>query len=119
MRTRFALGALAVSAVLAATPSCSILLVHGPPSGYEQTAGFSCTRGNAVPFLDAALAGTGLLVGATLIAGTAGDTEGWTAPYAVVGGGFVLEGLAYGASAIIGFHRTSRCREAQSVVRAR
>jgi hypothetical protein len=82
-------------------------------------ASFSCTRTNALPFLDAVLAGTSLLVGTTLVAGTAGDVEGWTAPYAVVGGGLVLEGVAWGASSLIGFHRTSRCREAQGAVPAR
>jgi hypothetical protein len=119
MRPRSALAALALSALLAGTPGCSILLVRGPSSGPEPTAGSSCTRSNAIPFLDAALAGTSLLVGGTLVATYTGDAQGWTAPYAVVGAGFVVEGLVFGASSLVGFHRTGRCRAAQAAVPAR
>jgi hypothetical protein len=119
MRVRLSRRTLALSALLAATPGCSLLLVQGPPSGHGQMAAFSCTRSNAVPLLDAVVAGTSLLVGATLVAANAGDTGGWTAPYAVVGGGFVLEGLGFGASALVGFHRTGRCRAAQRADGAR
>ncbi len=119
MRSRFVLGALALSALLVGTPSCSVLLVRGPPSGPEPTAGSSCTRGNAIPILDAALAGTSLAIGIALVGAGTADTEGWTAPIAVVGGGFVLEALGFGASSLIGFHRTSRCRAAQAAVPGR
>jgi hypothetical protein len=119
MRTHLCWSVLALGAVLAATPGCSVLLVHGPPSGHGQMAGLSCTRSNAVPLLDAVLAGTSLFVGATLVAANVGDAEGWTAPYAVVGSGFVLEGVGFGVSALVGFHRTSRCRAAKGAVPTR
>lgn len=116
-RSRYA--ALALSALLAGTSGCSILLVRGPATGPEPLAGASCTRGNGVPILDAVLAGTSLAVGVTLVAAGTADPEGWTAPIAVVGGGFVVEALGFGASSLIGFHRTSRCREALGAVPAR
>lgn len=116
MRSRFSAGALALSALLTGAPGCSIVLVQGPPRGHEQLASVPCTRSNAVPLLDAALAGTSLFVGGVLLAGTGGSTTSWVGSYTVVGAGFALEGLAFGASSLIGFHRTSRCRAAQGAV---
>lgn len=117
MRTRFAIGTLALCAALAAAPGCSFVLVQGPPRGHEQMTSFSCTRGNAVPLVDAAVAGTGLFVGGTLMA--AGHANEWVAAYGVVGAGLVVEGLVFGVSSLVGFHRTAHCREALRAARAR
>lgn len=119
MRTRFALGALALSTLLATTPGCSLVLVRGPSSGPEPLSGSSCTRSNAVPLLDAAFAGTSLFVGGALLAGTGGSTTSWVGSYTLVGAGFAVEGLVFGASSLVGLHRTSRCRAAQAAVPAR
>jgi len=116
MRTRLSRSALALSALLAGTAGCSVFLVHGPPRGHEQMTSFSCTRTNGFPLFDAVMAGVSLSVGATLVSATAGDTEGFTRPIAVVGAGLVIEGLAWGGSALVGFSRTSRCRAAQGAV---
>ncbi len=111
MRPRSALRSLLLGAALAGSTSCSFVLVHGPPAGPERWAPFSCTRSNALPILDALVAVTGFFVGGTLVAG--GSSSEWTVPYAVVGGGFVLEGLVFGTSAVTGFAKTSRCRAAR------
>ena len=95
-----------------ATTGCGFFLVHGPPAAHESLTAFSCTRANAGPIVDAALAGTALLVGAQLLAADRSDNGGWTAPYVVVGAGLALEGVVFGASAVAGFEKTSRCRRA-------
>lgn len=110
MRPRPGLRSLVLGAALAGATGCSFVLVHGPPAGPERSAALSGTRSNAFPILDAIVAGTGLFVGGTLIA--AGSGSAWTAPYAVVGAGFALEGLLFGTSAVTGFAKTSRCRAA-------
>ena len=113
MKIRTMAVAVALAALLpAATAGCGFLLVHGPPAAHESLTAFSCTRGNAGPFVDAALAGTALLAGAQLLAADRSDNGGWTAPYVVVGAGLTLEGLVFGASAVAGFEKTSRCRRA-------
>ncbi len=113
MRARLLAGTLALCATLASLPGCSFVLVQGPPRGRGQPASFSCTRSNAVPVVDAVLAGTSLFVGATLLAATGGHTDTWIGPYAVVGTTFTLEGMVFGVSSLVGFRRTSDCREAQ------
>lgn len=117
MRKRIAAGALALGAAFAASTGCSFVLVQGPPRGHEQLASFSCTRGNAVPLVDAAVAGTGLFVGGTLMA--AGHANEWVAAYGVVGAGLAVEGLVFGVSSLVGFHRTAHCREALRAAPAR
>ncbi len=112
MRKRRTAGALALSAILATSGGCSFVLVQGPPRQHEQLASFSCTRSNAVPVLDAVLAGTSLFVGATLLAATGGHTDTWLGPYAVVGTTFTLEGMVFGVSSLVGFRRTADCRTA-------
>jgi len=112
-----ALCSLVLGAALAGSTGCSFVLVHGPPAGHDQLAAFSCTRSNAFPIVDAIAAGTGLFVGGTLLAGGTGNA--WTAPYAVVGAGFALEGLLFGSSAVSGFVKTGRCRAALRELGAR
>jgi hypothetical protein len=111
MKIRITVGALLLGAALAGVPGCSFLLVRGPSAGDQRTAPVSCTRSNAVPIVDAALGATAIAVGAQLLAA---GTSGWTGAYGVVGGGMLAEGAVFAASAIVGFHRTSRCRAAQS-----
>jgi hypothetical protein len=65
-----------------------------------------------VPIFDAIVAGTGLYVGAALLSANSRHADGWVAPYVVVGAGFALEGLLFGASAASGFVKASRCRAA-------
>jgi len=110
-RTRLATLALALL-LPAATAGCGFFLVHGPPAAPVTPTTFSCTRSNALPVLDALAAGTALLVGVPLLASGRGDEVGWTVPFQVAGAGFALEGLVFGASAALGFRKTSRCREA-------
>jgi hypothetical protein len=110
-RTRLATLTLALL-LATATAGCSFFLVHGPPAAPEALTPVSCTRSNAVPFLDAVVAGTALLVGVPLLVSGRGDDVGWTVPFQVAGAGFALEGLVFGSSAIAGFRKTSRCREA-------
>ncbi len=116
MRMRLTFGALALAAALGAAPGCSLVLVKGPPRGYQQMASFECTRHSAFPLFDAVMAGISLSVGATLISAGYADTDGFTRPIAVVGAGLAVEGIAWGASALIGLSRTSRCRAAQDAV---
>jgi hypothetical protein len=100
-----------VAVALAAAQGCSLLLVKGPSAGAAAPAASSCTRSNVAPFVDATLAGVALYTGGVLLAGGA-RSEGWAVGASVVGGGLVGEGLVFGVSSLIGFHRTARCRAA-------
>jgi hypothetical protein len=102
-----------LAVALAASPGCSLLLVKGPPAAAVAPAAVACTRSNAVPFVDATLAGVALYTGGVLLAGGS-RSEGWAVGASVVGGGLVGEGLVFGVSSLIGFHRTARCRAAQA-----
>lgn len=110
--------AFGVAVALASVQGCSLLLVKGPPTGSMAPAQVSCTRSNALPVLDATMAGVALYTGSVLLAGGA-RSEGWAVGASVVGGGLVGEGLVFGVSSLIGFHRTARCRAAQRDPRAR
>lgn len=110
-RSRLAACAL-VALLPLASAGCSVFLVHGPPAAHERLSAFSCTRANVLPVLDAAAAGVALMAGVPLISTGAGDTGGWTTGYAIVGAAFAFDGLVFGASAVSGFGKTSRCREA-------
>lgn len=103
------LGCVAVSA-----GGCSLLFVHGPPSGHELMTSFSCTESRVPPILDVAGAVMGL--GAAAVVSPQKTTSGsvtissGSSPDAAVGTGVAV---ILGASAWLGFRRTGACRTAQ------
>jgi len=93
---------LAVSLV-ATTSGCSLLFVNGPPpEGISAARG--CTTSNVAPVLDM---GAAALWGIATVAGEVVDGDE-TATRATAG---VITAI-YGTSGIVGFGKTSRCREA-------
>jgi hypothetical protein len=113
-------GGLAVSllglAALAAPGSagCSFLFVDGPPPQYQQMPYFQCTSSVGWPVVDTIL---GALSGASvLVALSRSDADYINTTYTrrddIVGNALFL-GL-FGAAAIVGYTKTSDCREAQA-----
>jgi hypothetical protein len=86
--------------VLAANTACGFVLTRGPPEGHEQMDYFNCTESNAGPIIDVVWAGLNL-VGAAVENAGAGVAVG-------IGWGVVSS-----AAAIVGFGKTSKCREAK------
>jgi len=112
MEVRTALTAVALGAALAGTAGCSFVLVQGPPSGQQKLPSVTCTRGNAVPILDAAVAGVGLYSGMML--GILDErSSGWVVGAKAAGTAMLATGVVFGVSSIVGFTRTSHCRAAQ------
>lgn len=111
-RRRFARSLAAAGLALAmVAASCSVALVHGPPSAgeadYDATGryegGVPCTGSRTWPIVDAAV----LLVTLVKVANYGPDQEDET-----LSG--LLGAAAFGISAWIGHRRTSACRDAQA-----
>lgn len=96
---------------------CSFLFVHGPPSGYESLDSFDCTEGNGVPIAD--VVGAGLFIALGIIAATEEDEPFVPDVRAAVAIGSFGLVVGFGSSAVVGFGKTSRCREAHRILRER
>lgn len=108
-----------VGFLLAASSGCGYVLTSGPPPDHMGRTSFSCTEGNLGPTLDAVWGGL-YLVGGMLAATTpdafdpsTGATQGEIVAYGLLGGGL------WGSSAIVGFKKTDRCRDAKRALRER
>lgn len=89
---------------------CSYLFVTGPPPRHARSGSFDCTTSNAAPVFDA-IWGTLNTAGNISLASKGGPNMGFYAA------GAVGSAILWGSSAIVGFSKTSRCREARKRVR--
>ena len=101
-----------------ALSGCGFIFTHGPPAQHAQLDYFSCTETNAGPIIDAIMAG---LYGLGTIA-IAADPDEYEltdseTTSAIIGGVF-WTGLLTGG-AVVGFNKTSRCREAKAQLATR
>jgi len=107
---------LALALPLVSASSCSLVFVHGPPSGYEQMDSFSCTESRVVPVLDIVGAGSSV-IGAMTAEDEPGLFEEGGSLFAVDRETQIVGSLLFGAvltaSAIVGFRRVNHCRAAQ------
>src|ERR1017187_3573842 len=90
---------------------CSYLFVSGPPDNHTQVESFDCTTGNAWPVFDAVY-GTINTVSAAAVASKGGPNQ-----EAAKAGAFG-SAILWGSSSIVGFSKTSRCREAKALADA-
>ncbi len=103
---------------LASTPfllaACG-LATKGPPAGHEKMmTGFSCTESMAAPILDL----LGGLAGIWVVGEAEKLDEGYPKSDAGTYWSIAFGGI-YGVSAVVGFDRVTRCREAKRDLRAR
>jgi hypothetical protein len=114
-RTCLSIAAILATTLLMSTTGCGLLLTHGPPAEHEQMVSFSCTEGDTGPILDAIWASVSLAL-AVMAAGTPDD-------YAYDQGATVAAALGWaavmGASAVVGFDKTSKCRKAKQAMSKR
>ena len=85
---------------------CSYLFVSGPPDNKARPDSFDCTTSNGWPIFDA-IYGTINTAADLAMASRAGSNQG---VYAV---GALGSAVLWGSSSMVGFGRTSRCREAK------
>jgi hypothetical protein len=102
-----------MSLLIVSLPSgCSFLFVKGPPANHAQMNSFDCSDGNGWPVFDLIWAGLNGLGAAS----AAGDDEN-PDPQATDPGTVVAVGLGWlvlsGASAIYGFTKVSKCKDAK------
>jgi len=106
---------LAASLLLPST-GCGFLFTNGPPTGHEQMLGFSCTESNTGPILDVLWAGLNL-AGAIVAASQPQEDYYY---YEYDQGAVIAVGLGWalvsGASAAVGFAKTSQCRKAKQAM---
>lgn len=108
MRTQRIAGRLAIviflGTLLLGWSGCGVLLTQGPPNGHEGMDHFECTESVVASVIDLAL--TGLYVIGPLTSSNP-DYD------------FLVWGAVTGASAVVGFHKTSECRAAKRAWAAR
>jgi hypothetical protein len=102
------LGTRGVLALLALTGSgCSFLFVDGPPAAHTKLPFFECTSSVTLPTIDLVIgAVAGIQAGAVVMDPNNSSTES-----AIVAAG---EAALFTASAIYGYNKTAKCREAKS-----
>jgi hypothetical protein len=113
-----AVAAIGLCAVMALS-SCSFFFVEGPPPKYARPKGyyFSCTESRALPTLDAVLA-AGYAVMAVAVASMedeefdSEDEDGRAVRQRMIITGVAWAAI-FGGSSLIGFRRSSDCREAR------
>jgi hypothetical protein len=95
--------------LILATTGCSLAFVKGPPDGHQGMTGFTCTESRAIPIFETIWAA--LFIGVGI--GSMNEPES-EAGYdeSKHAGTWIGVGMPIGASALVGFHRTSRCRAA-------
>lgn len=105
----------AVTAVLATVISgCSLIAVSGPPPDRTRTP-IRCTHHHAGTVVDAVIGAPAVVVGGWLTASPTGggNGNGVVVPVGVFGMGFLLVGLTYLASAVVGSERVEACQAAR------
>lgn len=121
VRYRFAGMASIVGLALSST-GCSLVFVHGPPSGHESMPAFACTESTVLPVLDAVGTAGSLVAAATARDDDPDEDRGYLVPVLSAQQNVAANlGLAaaLGVSAWVGFRRVAACREAQEALRAR
>jgi hypothetical protein len=115
--------AICVAASAVTTNGCSMLFVDAPPENHRSLKTFNCTTSNNFPTADLVIAGVlGLTAAETLAAGTAasqttdyqtGQTTQQSNTGVYVGAGITAAAAAaFVASAVVGYRRTSECKDA-------
>lgn len=100
--------------------ACAVAFTKGPPAGHEKMMSFTCTESNAAPILDAIWAGASIVaaVGAAADPNVGGEGNYYLAPEAVVALGLSWAAIT-GVSAISGFKKSKKCREARRALERR
>jgi hypothetical protein len=109
-----AAAALCLIALAAPTPGCSFLFVDGPPAGHERLPYFDCSTSVAWPVVDTIF--SGLFVSTLIEATSRSDAYYSTSTYSRqedITYSAIFLGL-YGASALVGYARSSDCRAAKA-----
>jgi Big-like domain-containing protein len=107
-----------LASLTVAGSGCGFFLTQGPPTAHEMMPSFSCTESNTGPILDVVMAGIYVIATANAASNSSyyygyGEDRG-----AVVAAGVGVVGF-FGASATVGFHKTSECRGALRQLAAR
>lgn len=100
--------ALLVALAAFGSPGCGFIITNGPPADHATMPYFSCTESKAGPILDVVWAGLNL-AGTAVVAANPGDYRDETLTIA----GGIGWGVLSTASAVTGFKKVSRCREAK------
>ena len=95
----------------ASASGCSFLFASAPPDNHEKLYEFDCTTGNVLPVVDSVIA-------TVYGIGTAGMLADKSDPPSTVAT-MAVAVAAFGASAVLGFRRTSDCREARAKLSVR
>jgi len=91
---------------------CGLFLVHGPPPPSDQTAPLKCTQRNTGPLIDVAAAAlSGVLVVVAATEWSDPDSYYYYASDDLAYAG-AASGTLFGVSAVVGFLRTRKCRDA-------
>jgi len=116
LTTAVLLGSLAVG-----SSGCGFILTQAPPAGHENMSYFTCTESNTGPALDLVLGGLELVGSLALASNPSSGTLFYGSRQDA--GVVVAAGLAwtavFGASGIVGLHKTSECRAALRQLAAR
>jgi len=114
------LGTVALLGSLAAGSSgCGFILTQAPPAGHENMNSFTCTESNTGPILDLVLGGLEL-VGSVALA--ASPRSGYYSYYQDAGTTLAVGAAwtaVFGASGLVGLHKTDQCRAAMRQLAAR
>lgn len=116
--TRLTTAAL-VGSLVAGSSGCGFVLTQGPPAAHENMNSFSCTESNTGPILDFVVAGLEL-VGSLALA-TSPHT-GYYGYYQDPGTTMAVGAAwtaVFGASGLVGLHKTDQCRAAMRQLVAR
>ena len=89
-----------------ASSGCGFLLTKGPPGNHAQLPDFTCTESSVAPLLDV------LLSGWSVVNAIVYEPPNDFFPDAFHVGYFLSTAVFLGASAAVGFRKTSRCRQA-------
>jgi hypothetical protein len=101
------------AALAVCVPGCSFLFVDGPSASTPPAVYPSCDEGNAMPYIDAAIAALYLVTTAAAFADDgSSDSTSEVAP------GTLAAAAVFGTSAWIGFSRTGKCKDRRAAYRA-
>lgn len=110
MRHRIPWGYAFIAYITIGTSGCGFLFVHGPPADHaERSELFSCTESNIGPILDVIWAGLNA-TGIILYAADAQFRDDVESASVAFSAGWVALNTS---AAIVGFNKTSKCREAR------
>ena len=113
---RHAAASVGLHTTLLAVGGCGFALVKGPPTTHQSQIYFNCTEGNAGPMVDLGWASLSLLLVMTPGNDSRSEPEPVTGIAKVIG---LTSAVVSGSSAIVGFGKTRRCRDAKRLLAER